>query len=132
MSGLFPHHVIEAKPGFVFIVGPADDEDEAAIESAQAVQNYLTENWKDAACGLTVDEARDPEEADLIMTDVMQLLTDGGFEEANQFVITSILVVGQTVITNILLVGEELLDDEGDEAGDEDDDSLAADEEDFE
>lgn len=127
MSGLFPHRVIDQTEGFVFIVQPADDNDPDAVEAAREVEEVLAEAWPTAPSELTVDDVRDPEEAELIYADVAQLLEEAEREEAKQIVITSVVVAGRMAIVNCMLTGEDL--EEEDE--DEDDDSVEADEEDF-
>ncbi|AXG67052.1 hypothetical protein HOU09_gp008 [Dickeya phage vB_DsoM_AD1] len=127
MSGLFPHRVIDQKEGFVFIVQPADDNDPDSVEAAREVEEVLAEAWPTAPSELTVDDVRDPEEAELIYADVAQLLEEAEREEAKQIVITSVVVAGNMAIVNCMLTGEDL--EEEDE--DEDDDSVEADEEDF-
>lgn len=128
MSVLFPHRVIDQKEGFVFIVQPADDNDPASVEAAKEVEEVLAEAWPTAPSELTVDDVTDPEEAELIYADVAQLLEEAEREEANQIVITSVVVAGRLVIVNCMLTGEDLEDEEEE---DEDDDSVEADEEDF-
>ncbi|WAK44456.1 hypothetical protein [Erwinia phage vB_Ea_2910A] len=127
MSGLFPHRVIDQKEGFVFIVQPADDNDPDAVEAAREVEEVLAEAWPTAPSELTVDDVRDPEEAELIYADVAQLLEEAEREEAKQIVITSVVVAGNMAIVNCMLTGEDM--EEEDE--DEDDDSVEADEEEF-
>ncbi|QZE58224.1 hypothetical protein pEaSNUABM40_00008 [Erwinia phage pEa_SNUABM_40] len=127
MSGLFPHRVITQKEGFVFIVQPADETDADAVVAAEQVEEVLAEAWPTAPSELTVDDVTDPEEAELIFADVVQLLEEANREEANQIVITSIVIVGGLAIVNCMLTGEDIGDDEEDE----DDDSVEADEEEF-
>ncbi|QZE57884.1 hypothetical protein MPK70_gp008 [Erwinia phage pEa_SNUABM_33] len=127
MSGLFPHRVIDQKEGFVFIVQPADDNDPDAVEAAREVEEVLAEAWPTAPSELTVDDVRDPEEAELIYADVAQLLEEAEREEAKQIVITSVVVAGNMAIVNCMLTGEDMEEDDEDE----DDDSVEADEEDF-
>ncbi|UAW96496.1 hypothetical protein pEaSNUABM22_00008 [Erwinia phage pEa_SNUABM_22] len=126
MSGLFPHRVIDQKAGFVFVVQPADENDEDAVEAAKEVEAVLIEAWPTAPSELSVEDVRDPEEAELVFADIMQLLEEAEREEANQIVVSGILIVGDLVIVNCMLTGEDLSDEE-----DEDDDSVEADEEDF-
>ncbi|QZE57217.1 hypothetical protein MPK71_gp008 [Erwinia phage pEa_SNUABM_1] len=127
MSGLFPHRVIDQKEGFVFIVQPADDNDPDAVEAAQEVEAVLIEAWPTAPSELTVENVKDPEEAELIYADIAQLLEEAEREEAKQIVITSVVVAGKLAIVNCMLTGEDLEDEDEDE----DDDSVEADEEDF-
>lgn len=127
MSGLFPHRVIDQKEGFVFIVQPADDNDPDSVEAAREVEEVLAEAWPTAPSELTVDDVRDPEEAELIYADVAQLLEEAEREEAKQIVITSVVVAGNMAIVNCMLTGEDMEEDDEDE----DDDSVEADEEDF-
>ncbi|AWY08290.1 hypothetical protein HOT49_gp008 [Erwinia phage vB_EamM_Alexandra] len=127
MSGLFPHRIIKQKEGFVFIVQPADDNDQDSVEAAQEVENILTEAWPTAPSELSVDDVRDPEEAELIYADVVQLLEEAERDESNQIVIGGIVIVGNLVVVTCMLTGEDLDDEEEDE----DDDSVEADEEDF-
>lgn len=126
MSGLFPHRVIDQKEGFVFIVAPADESDEESVAAAGAVEDILSEAWSTAPSELTVDDIHDPEEAELVYADAMQLLEEAECEEAGQFLITGITIVGKLAIVNCMLAGEDIEVDE-----DEDDDSVEADEEDF-
>ena len=128
MSGLFPHNVIEQKEGFVFLVQPADDTDEDSIEAAETAQGILEEAWPTAPSELTVDEVTDAEEAELIYADAMQLLEEAEFEDADQFVISGVIIVGKLVIVNCALTGESSDDDEEE---DDDDNSVEASEEDF-
>lgn len=127
MSGLFPHRVIDQKEGFVFIVQPADDNDPDAVEAAQEVEAVLIEAWPTAPSELTVENVKDPEEAELIYADIAQLLEEAEREEAKQIVITSVVIAGNLAIVNCMLTGEDLEDEDEDE----DDDSVEADEEDF-
>ncbi|QZE57554.1 hypothetical protein pEaSNUABM17_00008 [Erwinia phage pEa_SNUABM_17] len=127
MSGLFPHRVIDQKEGFVFIVQPADDNDPDAVEAAQEVEAILVEAWPTAPSELTVENVKDPEEAELIYADIAQLLEEAEREEAKQIVITSVVIAGNLAIVNCMLTGEDLEDEDEDE----DDDSVEADEEDF-
>lgn len=126
MSGLFPHNVVEQKEGFVFIVAPADEDDENAVELASQAQSILEDSWQQAPSNLTAEEVRDPEEAELIYADAVQLLEEADFEESAQFLITGVIVIGKLVIVNAIMAGEDVEDEEGDE-----DDSLEADEDDF-
>ncbi|ARW58648.1 hypothetical protein HOS33_gp008 [Erwinia phage vB_EamM_Y3] len=126
MSGLFPHNVVEQKEGFVFIVAPADEDDENAVELASQAQSILEDSWQQAPSNLTAEEVRDPEEAELIYADAVQLLEEADFEECAQFLITGVIVIGKLVIVNAIMAGEDIEDEEGDE-----DDSLEADEDDF-
>ena len=126
MSGLFPHNVVEQKEGFVFIVAPADEDDENAVELASQAQSILEDSWQQAPSNLTAEEVRDPEEAELIYADAVQLLEEADFEESAQFLVTGIIVIGKLVIVNAIMAGEDIEDEEGDE-----DDSLEADEDDF-
>jgi len=126
VSGLFPHNVVEQKEGFVFIVAPADEDDENAVELASQAQSILEDSWQQAPSNLTAEEVRDPEEAELIYADAVQLLEEADFEESAQFLITGVIVIGKLVIVNAIMAGEDVEDEEGDE-----DDSLEADEDDF-
>lgn len=128
MSGLFPHRVITQKEGFVFIVQPVDDTDQDAVEAAQEVEAVLVEAWPSAPSELSVDDVRDPEEAELVFADIMQLLEEADREEAHQIVVSGIVVVGNLAIVNCMLTGEDL---DGDDEEDEDDDSVEVDEEEF-
>ncbi|QZE59925.1 hypothetical protein pEaSNUABM35_00008 [Erwinia phage pEa_SNUABM_35] len=128
MSGLFPHRVITQKEGFVFIVQPADDTDQDAVEAAQEIEALLVEAWPTAPSELSVNDVRDPEEAELVFADIMQLLEEAEREEAHQIVISGIVVVGELAVVTCMLTGEDL---ESDEEEDEDDDSVEVDEEEF-
>ncbi|MEG0374186.1 MAG: hypothetical protein RR672_01015 [Raoultibacter sp.] len=129
MSGLFPHKVVDQKEGFVFIVAAADDTDEESVAAAGAAEEILNETWAEAApSGLTPAECRDPEEAELVYADAVQLLEEADCDEAHQLLITGIVVVGDLVVVNCMLAGEDVEDDDEEE----DDDSVEADEEEFE
>ncbi|QZE59588.1 hypothetical protein pEaSNUABM39_00008 [Erwinia phage pEa_SNUABM_39] len=128
MSGLFPHRVITQKEGFVFIVQPADDTDPEAVEAAQEIEALLVEAWPTAPSELSVNDVRDPEEAELVFADIMQLLEEAEREEAHQIVISGIVVVGELAVVTCMLTGEDL---ESDDEEDEDNDSVEVDEEEF-
>ncbi|QZE59252.1 hypothetical protein MPK66_gp008 [Erwinia phage pEa_SNUABM_2] len=128
MSGLFPHRVITQKEGFVFIVQPADDTDPEAVEAAQDIEALLVEAWPTAPSELSVNDVRDPEEAELVFADIMQLLEEAEREEAHQIVISGIVVVGELAVVTCMLTGEDL---ESDDEEDEDNDSVEVDEEEF-
>lgn len=128
MSGLFPHRVITQKEGFVFIVQPADDTDQDAVEASQEIEALLVEAWPTAPSELSVNDVRDPEEAELVFADIMQLLEEAEREEAHQIVISGIVVVGELAVVTCMLTGEDL---ESDDEEDEDDDSVEVDEEEF-
>ncbi len=127
MSGLFPHRVIDQKEGFVFLVAPSDENDADAVVAAEQAESILREAWASAPSGLTVADVRDPEEAELIYADALQLLQEADLDEAEQIIITGVIVVGELVVVNCILAGEDVPDEDEDE----DDDSVEADEEDF-
>lgn len=131
MSGLFPHKVVTQKEGFVFIVAPSDDTDDDEVAAAAEVERILAESWVQAPSNLTPSEVRDPEEAELIYADAIQLLEEAECEEANQLLITGVIVVGELVVVNCMLAGEDIASSGDDEEEEEEDDSLEADEEDF-
>lgn len=126
MSGLFPHTVVEQKEGFFFIVAPSDESDDDAVSLAEDAATILNESWVQAPSNLTPAEVRDPEEAELIFADAVQLLEEADFEGKDEFLITGVVIVGNLVLVNCMLAGEDIGDEE-----EEEDDSLEADEEDF-
>ncbi|QYW02967.1 hypothetical protein pEaSNUABM14_00008 [Erwinia phage pEa_SNUABM_14] len=128
MSGMFPHHVIEQKKGFVFIVTPIED-DPDSLEAAEEVRAVLEESWPTAPSELTVDDVRDPEEAELILADILEVLGEAESEYANKVLINSVIVVGALAIVNVLLLDEEVNSEEEEE---DDDADQSADEEEFE
>lgn len=125
MSSLFPHRIIDLAAGFVFIVAPSDDNDSEAVEAAAAVENILNKGWSNAASALTAADVRDPEEADLIYADAVQLLEEAERDEVNEFVITSIIVARDLVIVSCALCGEDLSDED---ESDGDDDTIVSEE----
>ena len=126
MSGLFTHRVVEQKPGFVFIVAPVDDEDQESLDMAQDIENALNENWEELAPSqLTVSEVQDNEEAELIYADAFTVLQELDNPLADALIVSSVTVIGDTCLVHCML------GDPDDEDG-EDDDSVEADDEDFE
>lgn len=124
MSDLFPHRVVAAKAsGFVFVVVPSDDDVPSLVEGAAQAEQILNEKFEsDSASGLTVKDAKNEEEVDLVYADAVTLLEENNFPLAECFIVTSVIVVGDLAVIQASL-GD--FDDE-----DEDDEELS--EEDFE
>ncbi|AXG66733.1 hypothetical protein HOU08_gp007 [Dickeya phage vB_DsoM_JA29] len=124
MSELFPHRVLPAKTkGFVFVVVAEDEDVQDLVEGAIQAEKILNEKFEtDANSGLTPEDARNPEEVDMVYADAVSLLEDNNFPLAECFIVTSVTVVGDLVVV-VASLGD--VDDE-----DEDDEELS--EEDFE
>lgn len=129
MSGMFPLHEIEQKKGFVFLVTPVEDDEQSAAD-AEEVKEVLEEAWPTAPSKLAVDDVRDPEEAELILADILEILEEAESEYANKVIVSSVIIVGDLAIVNVLLLDEEVIP-EGEEDEDEDDADQSADEEEF-
>ncbi|AXG67381.1 hypothetical protein JA33_007 [Dickeya phage vB_DsoM_JA33] len=124
MSELFPHRVLPAKTkGFVFVVVAEDEDVQDLIDGAAQAEKILNSKFEtDANSGLTSEDARNPEEVDMVYADAVSLLEDNNFPLAECFIVTSVTVVGDLVVV-VASLGD--VDDE-----DEDDEELS--EEDFE
>lgn len=122
MSDLFPHRVVAAKTsGFVFVVIPSDDDVPSLVEGATQAEQILNEKFEsDSASGLTVKDAKNEEEVDLVYADAITLLEDNNFPLAECFIVTSVIVVGDLAVVQASL-GDFDDEDEDDEELSEDD-----------
>ena len=122
MSDLFPHRVVAAKTsGFVFIVIPSDDDVPSLVEGAAQAEQILNEKFEsDSASGLTVKDAKNEEEVDLVYADAVTLLEDYNFPLAECFIVTSVIVVGDLAVVQASLGDFEDEDEDDEELSEED------------
>jgi hypothetical protein len=125
VSDLFPHRVLAAKTsGFIFVVVPEDEDAQSLVEGAAQAEQILNEKFEtDSASGLTVKDAKNGEEVDLVYADAVTLLEDNNFPLAECFIVSSVIVVGDLVVVQASL---------GDVDDDEEEDDEELSEEDFE
>ena len=122
MSDLFPHRVLAAKTsGFIFVVIPEDEDAQSLVEGAAQAEQILNEKFEtDSASGLTVKDAKNGEEVDLVYADAVTLLEDNNFPLAECFIVTSVIVVGDLAVVQASLGDFEDEDEDDEELSEED------------
>lgn len=101
--------------GFQFHVLPADDTLEDDIEACAEAQDILNDNWdRDSGSHLEVSDLlnADTEDGDLLYLMSVQLLEEHGFADANNLVITSVVVIGDLAVVQCTFSDLESMSDE--------------------
>lgn len=122
MSDLFPHRVFAAKTaGFIFVVVPEDEDVQDLVDGAAQAEAILNEKFEtDSASGLTVKDAKNGEEVDLVYADAITLLEENDFPLADCLIVSSVIVVGDLAVVQASLGDIDDEDEEEEELDDED------------
>lgn len=98
----------------IFVVNPNDKDDDQAVELAQQTAEILNSSWESAPSSLTVEEAIDPEQADLILADAFTILEDADSPAYDLFGISDVIRINDKAIVIGFLL-DEAVEAESDE-----------------
>lgn len=124
-SCLFNLHSIvdvERTTPFAFIVSPAGN-NEQQTKMAEEAARILNANWEQAQSSLTVAEASDPEQADLLLADAFALLDEHYPEASDFFGISDVIHIKSDLVLVMAFLEDGTNVDAGDLPADDSDDN---------